>query len=197
MPNHVINKVTCTNPKVLSALVVDDKVDFNTILPMPKELNVTAGNVEYFAQEIIQQMKLKNKTAEECLKEHLPELLDGKGEQVQIYLNNYTKYGATSWYDWCIANWGTKWNAYEFIVRSNELEFQTAWRTPVPVLIKLSKRFPEETITLNFADEDIGNNCGTMTVTQGDIETDYMPEGTEAKQFACELWGYEGEDDDI
>ena len=28
-----------------------------------------------------------------------------------VYLNNIINYGADSWYDWCINNWGTKWNA--------------------------------------------------------------------------------------
>lgn len=28
----------------------------------------------------------------------------------QTYVEDYQKYGYTTWYDWCIVNWGTKWN---------------------------------------------------------------------------------------
>ena len=27
------------------------------------------------------------------------------------YYDNYEDFGTTSWYHWCIGNWGTKWNA--------------------------------------------------------------------------------------
>lgn len=59
--------------------------------------------------------------------------------------------GHAGWYDWSIANWGTKWGAYSY--RQHERSegrvvvlFETAWSTPTPVLRKLSEMWP----TLRF-----------------------------------------------
>ena len=50
------------------------------------------------------------------------------------------------WYNWNISNWGTKWDASDvaFFERDNLLiyEFSTAWSPPEPVIVKLSKLFP-------------------------------------------------------
>ena len=43
------------------------------------------------------------------------------------YYDNYLQHGATSWYHWCIDNWGTKWNACESSKASeNIIVFDTA-----------------------------------------------------------------------
>ncbi|MER9937434.1 hypothetical protein [Mesorhizobium sp. M0088] len=57
--------------------------------------------------------------------------------------------GHKSWYDWSIANWGTKWNSYDFELVSEDpfqFLFQTAWSFPEPVFVALAKRYP----TLQF-----------------------------------------------
>lgn len=91
------------------------------------------------------------------------------------YVNNYMKYGCTTWYDWCCNNWGTKWNAY-----SNEQEdedtisFETAWSNPEPVMLKLSEMYPEAIIEHWWADEDMGSNDGYRVYQGGKIiEGDY------------------------
>lgn len=55
------------------------------------------------------------------------------------------------WYDWCIENWGTKWDAVDtFIQRKNEnilyIHFDTAWDPPINWLEKIQDIYPE----LNF-----------------------------------------------
>lgn len=53
--------------------------------------------------------------------------------------------GHKSWYDWSIANWGTKWNSYSFrYVALNPLEFlfETAWGFPEPVFAALAREYP-------------------------------------------------------
>ena len=47
--------------------------------------------------------------------------------------------------DWCSANWGTKWNAYDVAVSESPKELfyrlDTAWDTPEPVIRALSLKF--------------------------------------------------------
>ena len=52
------------------------------------------------------------------------------------------KYGKDNWYDWCIANWNTKWDAYNVSVQrlsdtSLYVTMETAWNPPIPIFKKL------------------------------------------------------------
>lgn len=57
-------------------------------------------------------------------------------------------------YEWCIDNWGTKWNACDAEVFPIEggvgYRFDTAWSPPSPVVAALSLAFPELEFTLRF-----------------------------------------------
>jgi hypothetical protein len=79
------------------------------------------------------------------------------------------KYGKSNWYTWSIENWDTKWNAYSVAWDFDTLYFQTAWSTPAPVLIELSKKFPDTEIKVEYADEDFGSNCGIVIYKNGEI----------------------------
>lgn len=110
---------------------------------------------------------------------------------------NMQKYGAPTWYEWCIKNWGTKWNAYGYDTNGLEyhdgdsLYFQTAWSAPHPILEKLSEKYPDLTFEHSWADEDIGYNCGQRTWLDGKRIDEYIPEGIRAMDFAMELWDYD------
>jgi hypothetical protein len=69
------------------------------------------------------------------------------------------------WLTWRCEHWGTKWNAEpssgdtivaERIPTGAEMWFDTAWRPPLPVLLELSKKFPELEFRLYFVIEGIG-----------------------------------------
>lgn len=49
MPNHVRNLITSPNMKKLKELFLNEKdeADFNNIIPMPEDLQITAGGVDY------------------------------------------------------------------------------------------------------------------------------------------------------
>lgn len=84
----------------------------------------------------------------ELLQEFIPcpaELLDttaqfGQNEQEK---SNFEKYGYNSWYDFNIANWGTKWDVggenCEAITTANEISmsFDSAWAPPCTAYQKL------------------------------------------------------------
>lgn len=106
--------------------------------------------------------------------------------------DDITSAGMPDWYTWSVENWGTKWNCYEIEHDHNGFQFWTAWSAPEQMFIALSKQFPDVTITVQFADEDMGGgNCGVLTLQNGECEFtqgDY--------EFACELWGYEPIEDE-
>ena len=109
------------------------------------------------------------------------------------YINNILQYGADSWYDWCCENWGTKWNASDtYIIDDNEIEFSTAWSCPLNIFKELSKQFSGVEIAVDFADEDIGSNCGKITFLNGEIEEYIDMDGN--TDFALEIWGYDKEE---
>lgn len=51
------------------------------------------------------------------------------------------KYGADNWYDWCVQNWGTKWNCDMDCENSSDasISMDTAWSPPIPIVAQLSK----------------------------------------------------------
>lgn len=81
------------------------------------------------------------------------------------YVSNLLKYGATSWYDWCCDNWGSKWGAYDAEpFANNTMTFKTANAPIIPVISKLGSMFPDIKITYKWANEDFGRNTGVMKV---------------------------------
>lgn len=101
---------------------------------------------------------------------------------------NIKRYGERDWYDWSIENWGTKWNAGDTVVYSDVIEFQTAWSTPIPVFVELSKRLKNVEINVDYADEDIGSNCGSLLIINGNV---HQFEPDNPREFACNMWGYD------
>lgn len=111
-------------------------------------------------------------------------------------IDNLLNYGATTWYDWSIKNWGTKWNSYDAWKGDDHgFQFSTAWSAPHPVLDALAKKYPDVRITHEWADEDIGQNCGRCEFENGECVYDYEPEThKEALEFATGVWGDTPED---
>lgn len=98
------------------------------------------------------------------------------------------------WYDWRVSNWGTKWNCYEEQEEADGFTFWTAWAMPYQVLLALSDKFPDVRIDVQWADEDMGNNCGICTLLAGNAIEFTPMDGDRA--WACELWGYEYEEEE-
>tara|TARA_Y100000296_G_scaffold29878_1_gene34857 strand:+ start:178 stop:591 length:414 start_codon:yes stop_codon:yes gene_type:complete len=62
-----------------------------------------------------------------------------------------------AWWDWCIQNWGTKWNSYDCFLEQEEEDsiryvFYTAWSPPEGIMKKLREKFPDVHISA-FYDE--------------------------------------------
>lgn len=76
--------------------------------------------------------------------------------------------------------------------QNTDLWFQTAWSAPHPILQKLSEMYPDITFEHEWADEDIGANCGRKCYQNGECTEEYYPESQkEAIEFACRIWDYD------
>ncbi len=113
-------------------------------------------------------------------------------EMGKKYLDNILAYGAPTWYDWRVKNWGTKWNAYsQEPIKDNKICFETAWSKVTPIMLKLSERFPELEMRYRWADEDIGANLGEQVFANGKMQEQFIPStfSKEAFEFAADMWG--------
>ena len=223
MPNHVINNVTVTGDAemlrdMLESIKVDGEglgsVDFGKIIPMPDSMNIESGsNTDKGLKAYTDFMFIYTlagtrddvdldripKKSEEAFLNARPDVTPAQWELGKTAYRNQSKYGAPTWYEWSIQNWGTKWNAYNSLEcvpggDTTELCFQTAWSPPQPVLQRLSEQYPELAFSHAWADEDIGFNCGIVEYKNGEITSEYLPQGDEAVSFACEQWGYDPEE---
>ena len=100
------------------------------------------------------------------------------------------RFGYADWYGWQINNWGTKWNASSIQWLDEEfVTFNTAWSTPFMLFTKLSEKYPEARIEVEYSDEDFGYNVGKYTLVAGiEIECE-IPEGGsyEALELAMKI----------
>lgn len=108
------------------------------------------------------------------------------------YVENFLKYGCTTWYDFCPRAWGSKWNALRAeLADDRTFEFDTAWSRVMPIISKLAERFPNVDFEYSWADEDIGNNVGECEFKGGELVMEnVMNSGSkEAYELSAELWG--------
>lgn len=180
MPNHVLNVITASD-EVLDALITDGIVRFNNIIPMPDELykDIWIHSIaEDYALAVIHNEKP-------------PEgLNDSHMEQAKEFIENHKKYGYLHAMDFARRRWGVKWNAYDTIRQGNKVMFLTPWQSPIPVLLALSRHFPNECIQYLAANEDRGYNCFSGYLENGraivnDLDTLI---GVGSRDFAEHLW---------
>lgn len=202
MPNHVKNIIRLSGEqsdidKVLAFVKTDESLfDFNAIIPMPKSLQILSGGRCTLGLEAYTYRKNGNVT-DAKIGERFSILIDlyetnGSGQSLDEYIDiliqqgkcdlnlgmvafdNLQEYGHTTWFDWCVAVWGTKWNAYCVEMEDNKISFQTAWAAPTPVIEQLANRFQNIEIDHCWSDEDIGYNCGHTIFIGGKTENEYI-----------------------
>lgn len=152
MPNHTSCLLSCTSGKTIGSIIkpylTDNgkNIDFNKILPMPEGILKTCDA----------------SSVAEITKERTPEEIEARQkEQDLLEEQNQKDYGHKNWYDWCVANWDTKWNAYECWILEDsgltldeisDLGFQTAWSPPINVIRELAK-LTGESLRMSYYDE--------------------------------------------
>lgn len=192
MPNHVTTIIRASKNALDSLKSEESNADFNTIIPFPEELeSLTAEFKVFLTQEEADAHQKKQEERNAKLPEFFRANYEGKTHAITVAKRAelIEKYGPLlDWYNWNIENWGTKWNAYNIERRDDEtLKFETAWAMPEPVIVALSKKFPDVEINVQYADENWGHNYGAVTYKNGElIEGDHEhlgAGGDEAMEF--------------
>lgn len=183
MPNWVFNNIYITSdtPEEIESIVEfvngETCFDFNKIIPRPAELDVESGGnkgkstIFYLSKHIdmlddadfVSKLK-RNIPFESWRKQDVINKGGGtKDEDGNLYkageqyVNNIINHGYATWYEWSINNWGTKWNACDPTVTTQKHEvnfsFDTAWSYPEPIIVALSKKFPNAVFEI-YAEEE-------------------------------------------
>lgn len=157
MANHCFNFVTIKGSKRLLPDIefflrwADGRaLDYNSAADYPQQFRI--------ADEVNRLLLLRVNSVPRDGKSIRSKFLNG-------YRDGYNKGG----YEWCVANWGVKWNAFETIFnrrpRSLYYEFTSPWGPPVIFLGRLSLIFPEASIHLAY---DVDGERGTADYVAGE-----------------------------
>ena len=153
MPNHCFNRVSFysdneehikelyeifesgTNPYV-------DKTVFGQIIPEPNWAEIPLN------AETVQEYKWDKPRGE------VGELPYNHVDEKSPFMNGL-RFKSTNkqddrWYNWRVANWGTKWDCYDLSIDEDEqelnLEFNTAWSPPEEICHALKEKFEDADI---------------------------------------------------
>lgn len=158
--------------------------DFNTLIPMPKCLDgIPASGAVYDAIEAVTGKTVydlvavrnpNNPEQHKLVAMYRESMRDSKlGLARQKMLSNLPvaelelglkaaqaieECGYPTWYEWAVANWGTKWGAYDYALVSVEpgrlvCRFDTAWSVPEPIFTEMARRYPDLTFVIDSFDE--------------------------------------------
>jgi hypothetical protein len=158
----------------------NDMLDFNSIIPMPLELEDTEsggytdvliwalGGELYSQRNVLRKIGMHSAddtpldrawlrelgiaTREELLRWAEKELPDELDTARRVFNIEHST-GYRSWYDWQHENWGCKWGCCGFGWLSDEktaFYMDTPWSAPTPIFRKLVELYPALTFSCHF-----------------------------------------------
>ena len=156
MPNHCHNRVTIygsgndteeTREQIAKLKdIFDGESIFPQIIPEPDWANTPLMSKD------VQQYSFsepRGKLGE------LPQYVDGAfGKSLRFQSSGQSD---DRWYDWRLANWDTKWDAYDVAITDDdpdqlEVEFETAWSPPEAICNQIREDYPDLSVSW-FYDE--------------------------------------------
>ncbi len=165
--------------------------DFSKIIPIPEDLNIASSSLGEAGMSHLYGISTFMGKFEDA-KRFAMMSEENKAEAIELgkkYKSNLDKYGFTTWYEWSIDKWGTKWNASSCEkISDNLFDFETAW-SGVPELIRIMSSKFNGKILYKYSDEDTGCNVGVFEFDKGNILSKNIPvnQSVEAYNLAFEL----------
>ena len=120
-------------------------------------------------------------------------------EKIKRYIN-IKLYGHDNWYNWSIANWGTKWDACESCINNNDINFfsvsfETAWGPPIDWIDNIMEDFPDLCFELEY--EEPGMCYGGILTAQYEEIFDNVDWELEQASECCEGEVYNQDDEEF
>lgn len=161
------------------------------LYPIPESLRISSGTATDYGMAVIMSIKYndhteidkilsynywqqKNITREELIEclitgEHpSANLIDG-----QKAIDNIKNYGCKDWYEWCVKNWGTKWDLSEMEFEASDegvrIYSQTAWCPPLAGITKISEEYNLLHFSVDYSEEGMGFK-GYAEIENGNCE---------------------------
>ena len=216
MPNHTANNFTIIGPKATVLAFVErakdknsnemdpQQLSFNSFIPLPKELKNISSPVRIMTQPEIDKVwadwnERKSQDKLGAFEKDRPFGLGVTREQSEELL---AKYGSVDWYDWCVRNWGTKWDCYDVTewsvherdeyTASATIYYETAWSPATALWLTVSQEYPDCEFYHEFADEG-GGFLGTESIVNGGVvmeeELDWdSADGIELREGLGRYW---------
>jgi len=171
MPNWCTNIVTFTHsdPKMIARVVLAYNKGslMGTFFPCPKELyDTVAGSVGSGTPEA-RELEIQEKL-------------------------NVAQHGYKNWYDWCVANWSTKWDVGRReredkvkIKRADKkvtLSFESAWCPPIEFYVKMTEQYGFKIHARYFE-----SGCGFVGQWEDGTEDSWDYSGFESSREALEF----------
>jgi len=109
-------------------------------------------------------------------------------------------YGFDNWYEWKLANWGTKWNTYDGDCDdigngTAVLNFQTAWSLPEPIFNEMAFMYRDLEFAIECVEEG-GFFSGTINIANGIFEDNLSADDAQWKRLAEEMMGCDFSEDE-
>jgi len=150
-------------------------LDANQFIPMPPELNIDAGSLDY-AYELWfgkwpQGIGWLSEDREKA-KRQFSRKFKGARKIAEQQKYNLEHHGSMNWYQWQTKHWDVKWGFCRAhrTIEPNRLiyEFDTAWGPSYTLMEKMSEMFPTLTFRLDHGGSEMGYQ-GTTVFSAGKV----------------------------
>lgn len=203
--------------KIFEAGCTNEILDFEKLIPTPKELLVEDTDRAYDGLTIyiheIQDEKLRkqitealhqgnvvSETVEDSVYDQLIEEYADELTQVrqlgETYVTNLLKYGCVNCREWRLKNWGSECNADEVRFKIDDkgrarIEYYSENGIPIRPLLELSKRIDGKLVDV-FASDKFHTGTGIIAYNRGQIDGDKEYEDGEMAEMLWEgVWNEE------
>lgn len=191
-------------------------IDFNQLIPTPQDLAIEhserteAGLKLYraFMKESLDLMRaglsmsIEERTAKADILRAKWDAKEQKDPEIwklgrQAYMN-VMKYDCPTWYEWRREHWGTACNAAEYVSLDNAADtmtFTTAGAAVPKVVQAMSRRFPRQKISCDWADGETKQHLGHMVFQASyaiEVEIPDEPAAL-AQAMSAGIWRFQAE----